>query len=311
MQSLFLPEYIKSNMFIHDLHHKLSDHDINFDLILSDINYTNSPILTITPENKPNSVNLINARIDAISTSKHPLIILNELTISFLIPLFKILKDKHINITIINLSTWIWSLWKKINPEFKDLDFIPSEFNIFEPIDLENLRNILKQNWLNYIRLTYRELPDTIFDVDELWIIDASMLENLDTISLKTYGFSGDNLTIFASGSLFSTALQTWELLQNKWKEISIFIFQKLNSERTSEMIKSIDKTKKLYILIDHEPTNNLKLQIKKWLQNHNLKDIIFTFLTPNYNKLTTIFDEYQDEQTSFSPNDLNNQIIN
>jgi hypothetical protein len=30
-------------------------------------------------------------------------------------------------------------------------------------------------------------MPDAIFDVDELGIIDASMLKNLDSISLKTY----------------------------------------------------------------------------------------------------------------------------
>ena len=86
MQSLFLTEYIKSNLFIESLHNELSEHNINVDLILSDINYNNSHILTINQDTKPESVSLIDARKDAISASKHPLIILNELNINFLIP---------------------------------------------------------------------------------------------------------------------------------------------------------------------------------------------------------------------------------
>ncbi len=102
MQSLFLTEYIKSNMFIQDLRKEVTDRDVNFDLIVSDINYTDCPILSINPENKPENVSLLDARKDAISISKHPLIILNELNLSFLEPIFNILNKKDY-ITIINI----------------------------------------------------------------------------------------------------------------------------------------------------------------------------------------------------------------
>jgi hypothetical protein len=39
MSSLFLTEYIKSNMFIEDLRKEIADRDVNFDLIISDFNY--------------------------------------------------------------------------------------------------------------------------------------------------------------------------------------------------------------------------------------------------------------------------------
>jgi hypothetical protein len=39
MPSLFLTEYVKSNMFIQDLRDEVADRDVNFDLIISDINY--------------------------------------------------------------------------------------------------------------------------------------------------------------------------------------------------------------------------------------------------------------------------------
>lgn len=308
MHSLFLTEYIKSNMFMQDLNNKIHDHEINFDLLWSDIGYPNSPILHITPENKPENTSLIEAWQDAISASKNPLIILNELNISFLKPFFNSIENK--NITIINLHTWLGSYGKKLAPEITDLDTIPEWFSIFEPMDLENLRNILKQNWKKYIRILHREMPNDIFDVDELWIIDAKMLESLDSISLKTYGFAGNQWTILSSGSLFGTIIQTWEILQNLKKEISIFILQKLNSDRNDEIIENINNSKNLFIIVDHENSKNLQLKIENKLKNLNLDNIQINIISPKYGKLTTIFNEYQDEQSDFNPEKLSERII-
>ena len=211
MSSLFLTEYIKSNMFIQDLREELADRDVNFDLVVSDINYTDCPVLCINPDNKPENVSLIDAWEDAISVSKHPLIILNELNLSFLEPVFEILNDKKCA-TIINIHAGLWSYGKKVSQETNDLDlFSKLNFNIFEPIDLENMRNIFKQNNKQYIRLLHKEMPEAIFDVDELGIIDASMLENLDSISLKIYGFAWNDGVIIATGSHFCfTKIKFW-----------------------------------------------------------------------------------------------------
>jgi hypothetical protein len=89
-------------MFIKDLRDELADRDVNFDLIISDFNFSDCPILNINPDNKPENVSLLNARKDAISVSKHPLIILNELNISFLEPIFELLDNKKYA-TIINI----------------------------------------------------------------------------------------------------------------------------------------------------------------------------------------------------------------
>ena len=157
MPSLFLTEYIKSNMFIQDLREEVADRDVNFDLIVSDLNYSDCPILTINPENKLDNVSLMNARKDAISVSKHPLIILNELNLSFLEPIFELLNEKNYA-TIINIHAWLWSYGKKISPETNDLDEYVSKLNFhsFEPIDLENMRNIFRKNERQYIRLLHK-----------------------------------------------------------------------------------------------------------------------------------------------------------
>lgn len=311
MPSLFLTEYVKSNMFIQDLRDEVADRDVNFDLIISDINYWDCPILTINPDNKPENVSLIDARKDAISVSKHPLIILNELNLSFLEPIFEILNKKNYT-TIINIHAWLWSYGKKISPETNDLDDYISKLNFhsFEPIDLENMRNIFKKNERQYIRLLHKEMPDAIFDVDELWIIDASMLENLDSISLKTYGFAGNDWVILATGSLFATAIQTWEIIQQHNKQISIFVLQRLNADWNDEMIENIRNSKKLFILIDHANSEELRKWIENGLKNYQLTDIELNTICPKYEKLTTILNEYQEEQSDFNPEKLAERII-
>ena len=311
MQSLFLTEYIKSNMFLQDLNNELSDHDVNFDLVVSDINYNECPVLLITPDNKPKHVSLIDARKDAILISKHPLIILDELNINFLKPIFEILNKKDYA-TIINIHAWLWSYGKKISPEINDLDdYICSlNFNSFEPIDLENMRNIFNQNWRQYIRLLHKEMPDAVFDVDELWIIDASMLENLDSISLKTYWFAWNNWVILATGSLLATAIQTWEIIQEHNEQVSIFVLQKLNSDRNKEIVENIKNGKKLFILVDHNNSEGLKKWIENKLKNSQLTDIELNIICPKYKNLTTILNEYQEEQSDFDPEHLANRII-
>ena len=310
MPSLFLTEYIKSNMFIQDLREEVADRDVNFDLIVSDINYVDCPILCINPDNKPENVSLLDAWKDAINVSKHPLIILNELNLSFLEPIFELLNKKEY-VTIMNIHAWLWSYGKKISTETSDLDLICKlNFDGFEPIDLENMWNIFKKNGRQYIRLLHKEMPDAIFDVDELWIIDASMLENLDSISLKTYGFAGNDGVILATGSLFATAIQTWEIIQEHNKEVSIFVLQKLNADWSEEMVQNIKNSQKLFILVDHENTDELRNWIENRMKNLNLTDIQFNIISPKYGNLTTILNEYQEEQSDFDPEKLSQRII-
>ena len=310
MPSLFLTEYIKSNMFIQDLRGELADRDVNFDLIVSDLNYSDCPILCINPDNKPENVSLLDAWKDAISVAKHPLIILNELNLSFLESVFELLNNKEY-VTIINIHAGLWSYGKKISPEINDLDLVSKlNFNSFEPIDLENMWNIFKQSNRQYIRLLHKEMPDAIFDVEELGIIDASMLENLDSISLKTYGFAWNDGVILATGSLFATSIQTWEIIQNHNKQVSIFVLQKLNADWNEEIIENIKNSKKLFILVDHSNSEELRKWVESGLKKFWLTDIKLNIICPKYEKLTTILNEYQEEQSDFDPEKLSQRII-
>ena len=153
-------------------------------------------------------------------------------------------------------------------------------------------------------------MPDAIFDVDELGIIDASMLENLDSISLKTYGFAWNDGVILATGSLFATAIQTWEIIQNHNKQVSIFVLQRLNADWSEEMIDNIKNSKKLFILIDHDNSEGLRKWAENWLKRFWLTDIELNIICPKYEKLTTIMNEYQEELSDFDPEKLSQRII-
>jgi 5S rRNA maturation endonuclease (ribonuclease M5) len=136
------------------------------------------------------------------------------------------------------------------------------------------------------------------------------MLENLDSISLKTYWFAGNDGVILATGSLFATAIQTWEIIQNHNKQVSIFVLQKLNADWNKEIIENIKNSKKLFILIDHDNSEELKKWVGNGLKNYQLSDIELNIICPKYGKLTTILNEYQEEQSEFDPEKLSQRII-
>ena len=89
-----------------------------------------------------------------------------------------------------------------------------------------------------------------------------------------------------------------------------MFILQKLNSERNGSIAESIKTSKKLFILIDHENTKNIQSFINNKLKNLDLSDIEINIISPKYENLTTIFNEYQEEQSNFDPEKLAQRIM-
>ena len=75
-------------------------------------------------------------------------------------------------------------------------------------------------------------------------------------------------------------------------------------------MIENIRNSKKLFILIDHENTDELRNWIEKRIKNLNLSDIQLSMISPKYGNLTTILNEYQEEQSDFDPEKLAQRIV-
>ncbi|MBO7505213.1 hypothetical protein J6T66_03605 [bacterium] len=75
-------------------------------------------------------------------------------------------------------------------------------------------------------------------------------------------------------------------------------------------MVQNIKNSQKLFILVDHENTDELKNWVENRMKNLNLTDIQLNIISPKYEKLTTILNEYQEEQSDFDPEKLSQRII-
>ena len=75
-------------------------------------------------------------------------------------------------------------------------------------------------------------------------------------------------------------------------------------------MIENIKNAKKLFILIDHDNSEQLKKWVENGLKNYQLSDIEVSIICPKYEKLTTILNEYQEEQSDFNPETLSQRIV-
>ena len=75
-------------------------------------------------------------------------------------------------------------------------------------------------------------------------------------------------------------------------------------------MIENIRNSKKLFILIDHNDGEELRKRVENEMKNYGLNDIQLNIICPKYENLTTILNEYQEEQLDFDPERLSQRII-
>ncbi|GHV22451.1 hypothetical protein FACS189428_4540 [Clostridia bacterium] len=286
---------------------ELSKKQLTYDAILSDIPYTESPIPLYTVANKPADQALLPYRAQALSQAKRPLIILAQLPLSSIRPLLD--KFSSSCLTIINLYVGMGSLGRKLSPEYEDLSNFPRDIAKYEPIDAVNFFTILEQPHAKYLRIPHQHFPESIFSTEEIGIIDAQMLQSLEVLSLKGYGYAGNTGTLIATGANFPLALQLGDYLNEQQKPMDLFVLSKLTIDFTEEIKSSLHQTKKLYFLVDHLPSEALKNSLLQTLLASGLSAVKLSFLTPRYEKLTTIFDEFSAEQAEFDVRGLSQYL--
>ncbi|MDR0859746.1 MAG: hypothetical protein LBO09_01885 [Candidatus Peribacteria bacterium] len=262
MQSFYLTKYLASPLFLSELSQK----HLSYDAILSDIPYTESPLPLYTIANKPTDQALLPYRAQALSQAKNPLIILESLPLSSLRPLRDKFSSSSVPLTIINLYVGMGSLGRKLTPEFEDLTAFPRDIAKYEPIDAVNFFTILEQPHSKYLRIPHQHFPESIFSTEEIGIIDAQMLQSLEVLSLKGYGYAGDAGTLIATGANFPLALQVGDYLNEQKTPMDIFVLSKLTVDLTEEIKSSLHQTKKLYFLVDHLPSEALKKSLTQTL---------------------------------------------
>ena len=221
-----------------------------------------------------------------INPNKKTLFILDHLLLDNVIDHLKNMLEYSIldlNFGSIGFSKKIWI--SKIN--ITQLTTLWIE--IYEPFDLSSFLLNLDSSGKKYFRIGN-------FD---LLVHLEGIHDNTDIISMEQYGFEDWNFAIITTWSMLIESIRLANLLQEDGLEFQIFILNRLDKLESS----TFWNIKNLVFIFDGL---NFKYEdlIKKVFWNKNLK-----FITPKYNKLSTILDDYIMENLEFDAKSLKNRL--
>jgi hypothetical protein len=137
----------------------------------------------------------------------------------------------------------------------EDLTAFSWDIPAYEPLDVVNFFTILEQDHAKYLRIPHQHFPESIFSTEDIGVIDAQVLNTIEVLSLRGYGYAGDAGTIVATGANFANILQLGDALAEQKSPMDIFVLNKLTTPFTQELKNSLHQTKKLIFVIDHLPS--------------------------------------------------------
>jgi len=221
-----------------------------------------------------------------INQKKKTLFILGHLLLDNVIDYLKDITEYSIldlNFGSIGFSKKIWISQVGI------LQLVALWIEIYEPFDLSSFLSNLDSSGKKYFRINNFDLPENLRDI----------YDNTDMVSLEEYGFEGWNFAIITTWSMLIEVLRLGELLQADGLEFQIFILNRLDKLESS----TFWNIKNLIFIFDGL---NFKYEylIRKVFWDKNLK-----FITPKYNKLSTILDDYIMENLEFDAQSLKNRL--
>lgn len=194
--------------------------------------------------------------------------------------------EKMENFAVIDMNfgiTWygkkIWHT-KKIVCELLDL-----WIEIYEPYDLLSFLMELSWNeWKKYFRITNLDLPENI-----------SNWERKSHISLEWFWFNWWNLSIVTTWSMLAEIVRFGNLLRENWLDSEIIVLNKLHDFDNTKFWNN----RNLVFIVDWKSLDYENF-VKKSLWFKNLK-----IITPRYENVSTILDEYILESAEFVAEDL------
>ena len=208
------------------------------------------------------------------------------------------LKNNNIELavfTILDLNFGLSSYWNKIWLSKLDLwDLINQNISIYEPYDLISLLSdieidINSNDSKKYIRINDLDLPWNFVNGDVP-----------DIISMSEHWLSWSAFTIFATGTMLPEVVRISHILSEHWLFVDVFILNKLNFELDEKMKTLISNNNNIMFILDLFNSKEYEKFIKGKLKDHNIK-----FICPDYNKITTVFDEYRFEEALFNADGL------
>jgi len=246
---------------------------IDFDQIVSDYNFGIKNVLYIKKISD----------LEKVQKNKKTLFILDKILVENISDFF----DMG-NISILDLNAGLFSYGNKIWISKCDImDLMKKWFDIFEPIDLFSILNILDKTGKNYIRVSNVDLPTNFVDSKECEIV-----------SLEDKWFLW-NMTLISSWMMFTEVIRLGNLLNEQGIHVKIKILNKLNFDGT------LKDDENIVFILDLLNYNEYENYLKEKLKWKNLN-----FIYPSYQKLSTMMDEYKMEELEFDVLNLANKLL-
>ena len=184
-----------------------------FDIIIGEKAIPNAPsnFISLDTQNLEFGISWVIASF--AQNHKNVLVILDNLNLFYLIPLFKKL-PKNVNITILNLGAWISSAINKDYPELEDISIAKTyQIPTYDTIDLLQFFTILAYKQTKIIRVPNMDLPTNISDNFKI-----KSFKNTSLIGPEQTLLEWGKINIITDGYLFGTLLQINEYLVENYK---------------------------------------------------------------------------------------------
>lgn len=293
MESINLSKLVLSPHFL-DV---LDEEHIHFDSIITDNKELSKHWNTM----------LINTHLESffskIDTNWNHLIILDKLGINDILQYIEGLKS----ISILSANSALGSFSKKYHHE---IDYLwnkdAKNFNYCFPWDLESFLKLLKDKSNVIFPLSSQEIADNIYaspSEEEEWIqyIDKNLIDNSEILSLLSPEKS--DLLVIWFWNHFEELVKLSQFLSLDKARIALAILNNWNYLFSEEFKEYYKNAKKIAFILDCNINKEIETQLSKlW------KPI--EFITPEFERLTSIFPEYYYEQTWFNANSLYEKCI-
>lgn len=290
-----------SKLLTHEYFFQLLEQEqISFDWILSDKKLENVPDNFVLLD-RPFSELVAQKKIQK---SDSILVILNQITASLVL---KDLKGFE-NVALLNAFDGISSIGYKIAPELNIYyPLIKSGFELFFPFDENQFFVALSKPGKRYFSLINQEIADSIYtlwDEEELTFIDKALAEQPMMISLINNPDAEHHILMM--GNYFEEAVKLSQYLLERPQAYHLILLGQYSLFHSEQFKNQLKKMKKLTIILDQSPNSDLKALFAQemWIA----KELI-TFLTPEYEKIRSVFSEYQLSESAFDAENLSKRI--
>ena len=180
-------------------------------------------------------------------------------------------------------------------------------FELFFPFDENQFFTALSKPGKRYFSLINQEIADSIYtlwDEEELTCIDKALAEQPMMISLINNPDAEHHIVMM--GNYFEEAVKLSQYLLEKPQAYHLILLGQYSLFHSEQFKNQLKKMKKLTIILDQSPDLDLKTLFAQemWIA----KELI-TFLTPEYEKIRSVFSEYQLSESAFDAENLSKRI--